>query len=114
MGDAGDLHGPADRPGQRYEQPLTVKMDPRVKTPLPGLQQQFALSKQMYDGIAEVATMLAEIRAPGGTPSEATRQAEQQLSRLRRDMASIYDIIQDADVVPTTQVQEAAAKLVRS
>src|SRR5437879_12753871 len=32
--------------GRSYTQPLTVKMDPRVKTPPLGLAQQFILSKQ--------------------------------------------------------------------
>ena len=83
-------------------------MDPRVKTPLAGLQRQFALSKQMYDSIAEVAQMLQEGRA-----SSTSRETEQQLSRLRREMSSVYEIIQDADVLPTTQVQEAVAQLTR-
>jgi photosystem II stability/assembly factor-like uncharacterized protein len=34
--------------GKSYSQPLTVKMDPRVKTPLSGLQQQFKLSNDLY------------------------------------------------------------------
>jgi photosystem II stability/assembly factor-like uncharacterized protein len=34
--------------GKSYSQPLTVKMDPRVKTPLAGLQQQFKLSNDLY------------------------------------------------------------------
>ena len=97
--------------GAEYEQPLKVKMDPRVKTALAGLQRQFALSKQMYDGIAEVAGLLEKVRGPGRAADDAARQAEQRLSRLRREMSAIYDIIQDADVVPTTQVQEAVAQL---
>jgi len=99
--------------GQRYEQPLKVKMDPRVKTPLAGLQRQFALSKHMYDGIADVARMLEASRAASTTQAAAPRETEQQLSRLRREMSSIYEIIQDADVVPTMQVQEAVARLAR-
>ncbi|HET9183554.1 MAG TPA: glycoside hydrolase [Candidatus Angelobacter sp.] len=35
--------------GKSYSQPLTVKMDPRVKTPTAGLQQQFAMSDQAYN-----------------------------------------------------------------
>ncbi|RPJ75098.1 MAG: hypothetical protein EHM24_04890 [Acidobacteria bacterium] len=97
--------------GQRYDQPLTVKMDPRVKTPLPGLQRQFVLSKQMYDGVATAARMLEEMRASPAAPAASLRETEQQLSRLRREMSAIYDIIQDADVVPTTQVQEAVSQL---
>ncbi len=34
--------------GKTYSQPLTIKMDPRVKTPLAGLQQQFKLSHDLY------------------------------------------------------------------
>jgi hypothetical protein len=34
--------------GKSYSQPLTVKMDPRVKTPIAGLQQQFFLSDEIY------------------------------------------------------------------
>jgi len=34
--------------GKTYSQPLTIKMDPRVKTPLVGLQQQFKLSNDLY------------------------------------------------------------------
>ncbi len=37
--------------GQRYTQPLTIAMDPRVKTSTAGLQQQFDLSKQIYDDL---------------------------------------------------------------
>ena len=34
--------------GKSYSQPLTIRMDPRVKTPLAGLQQQFKLSNDLY------------------------------------------------------------------
>jgi hypothetical protein len=34
--------------GKSYSQPLTIKMDPRVKTSLAGLQQQFKLSNDLY------------------------------------------------------------------
>lgn len=35
--------------GKSYSQPLKITMDPRVKTPPADLQQQFQLSKQLYD-----------------------------------------------------------------
>lgn len=35
--------------GNTYEQTLTVQMDPRVKTPVRDLAEQFRLSKQLYD-----------------------------------------------------------------
>ena len=49
--------------GRSYTQPLTLKMDPRVKTPPLGLSQQFTLSKQLYDGILDVQKALEELRA---------------------------------------------------
>lgn len=35
--------------GKSYTQPLMVKIDPRVKTPMADLQKQFDLSKQIYE-----------------------------------------------------------------
>jgi hypothetical protein len=49
--------------GKSYTQPLTVKMDPRVKTPLVGLSEQFRLSKQMYDDMLEAQAALQQLRA---------------------------------------------------
>ena len=41
--------------GKSIEQPLVVKMDPRVTTPAAGLEQQFKLSMECYDGADECA-----------------------------------------------------------
>ncbi|MBZ5728271.1 MAG: glycoside hydrolase [Acidobacteriia bacterium] len=49
--------------GKSYRQPLAVKMDPRVKTPAAGLQQQFTLSRQLYDDTLEAQKALAQLRA---------------------------------------------------
>src|SRR5438046_4039253 len=35
--------------GKKYEQPLMLVMDPRVKTPPADLEQQYKLSRQLYD-----------------------------------------------------------------
>ena len=48
--------------GKTYTQPLTLKMDPRVKTPVLGLQQQFTMSKALYDDITAAQKALAQIR----------------------------------------------------
>lgn len=40
--------------GKSYSQPLTVQMDPRVKTPATGLAQQFKLSQQLYNELLTV------------------------------------------------------------
>ncbi|HLJ47208.1 MAG TPA: hypothetical protein VKU01_14425 [Bryobacteraceae bacterium] len=49
--------------GQSYNQPLTVKMDPRVHASTPALTQQFTLSKQCYDDMVATEKTLAEIRS---------------------------------------------------
>jgi photosystem II stability/assembly factor-like uncharacterized protein len=64
--------------GRRFEQPLTLKMDPRVKTPPEGLEQQIALSMQCYEGVrqargiaARVQQLRGELRARGEQAKEA-------------------------------------------
>jgi photosystem II stability/assembly factor-like uncharacterized protein len=47
--------------GKSFVEPLTVKMDPRVKTPPSGLEEQFTLSKNLYDGVAETYTALEQL-----------------------------------------------------
>jgi hypothetical protein len=48
--------------GTSYTQPLTVRMDPRVKTPAAGIAQQFTLSKQLYDAIVDTQATLQQVR----------------------------------------------------
>jgi hypothetical protein len=49
--------------GKSYAQPITVKLDPRVKTPAAGIAQQSDLSKQMYDGALGTQAALRTLRA---------------------------------------------------
>ncbi len=49
--------------GQSYSAPMTVKMDPRVHTPLAGLTQQFTLSKECYDDVLKTTKVTDEVRA---------------------------------------------------
>jgi photosystem II stability/assembly factor-like uncharacterized protein len=48
--------------GKALTQTLFVRMDPRVTTPVAGLQQQFDLSMQAYEGIKTTDSMSEEIR----------------------------------------------------
>jgi hypothetical protein len=63
--------------GQTYSQPLTVKMDPRIKTPAADLRQQFELA-------TEVSHRQAEI-------SEAQRDVKQLLSQGRQIQPQIQN-----------------------
>jgi hypothetical protein len=49
--------------GKAYSQPLTVRMDPRVKTPAAVLARQFAISKSLYDDINRTRSALDEAAA---------------------------------------------------
>jgi len=46
--------------GQTFSQPLTVKMDPRVKTSAAGLDQQFQLSQRLYGRLQTLAPAVAQ------------------------------------------------------
>src|SRR5207248_3974541 len=72
--------------GKTFSQPLTVAMDPRVKTPGADLQEQFDLSWKLYqlrlklapigkkfDGIAE---QLTKLRAKAAERADVTQKLE--------------------------------------
>jgi photosystem II stability/assembly factor-like uncharacterized protein len=63
--------------GQSYTQPLTVKMDPRVKTPLAGLALQFKMVRQINTEQAQVSAAFAEANRLHG-------QLEALVSRLQK------------------------------
>jgi len=71
-------------------QSLTVQMDPRVKTPRAGLEQQFALSMKVYELLRKSTN-------------------DEQSEKLR----TLLEILQTADAAPTTQMIEAAAEVER-
>ena len=69
--------------GQKHSQELTVVMDPRVKTPTEGLQQQFALSYQVYenllklqpvnDQVDQLRTQIQAQKAKSLSPADAAK-----------------------------------------
>jgi photosystem II stability/assembly factor-like uncharacterized protein len=48
--------------GQSFTEPLTLRMDPRLKTGMPGLTQQLTLSLQAYDGMQRTFAAVEEIK----------------------------------------------------
>jgi len=118
--------------GKSFTQPLTVRIDPRVKTPATGLEEQFHLSKQMYDGVVKANAALEELNALRKTLSkELGAKAEElagdsrggfeysfprpigapkeSLSSISHSMLSIMHLAQQADVAPSEQLKAAAA-----
>ena len=49
--------------GKAYTQPLTLRLDPRVKTPAAGLAQLATLSREMYEGASAAHTAYNQARA---------------------------------------------------
>jgi photosystem II stability/assembly factor-like uncharacterized protein len=74
--------------GQVFEQPLVVKMDPRVKTAPEALARQFQLSLQCYEGIGAAQQVLGQVRKLRG-----------QLAGLRdrADKAGLGEALADLD-----------------
>ncbi|AUD03633.1 WD40/YVTN/BNR-like repeat-containing protein [Spirosoma pollinicola] len=101
--------------GKTYTQPLTVTMDPRVKTPVPILTQQHDLSVTAYENRRQVLAWLAEaqpLKSRMTTDEQKKLFADLQtnLNSLNRAFSSIFSILQDADSTPTTQVVAAASE----
>lgn len=90
--------------GRVLTQPLVVKMDPRVATPPEGLAQQFAVSRQLVDGLQRAYdAVVARRAARGAGGADATERA---LVELHRQMLGLYTAIQSADVAPTPALVE--------
>ena len=79
--------------GKAYTQPLTLGMDPRVKTPHAALLQQFTISKRLSDALDALVKK-------GGDADL--------VQAVRARLLGAYNLIQDADVAPTTQALKAA------
>ena len=77
--------------GKSFTQPLTVKMDPRVKTPPAGLKQQF-----------DLAMKVVELMSRTKSPDKA---------RLNGELSRVLEAIEGADAAPTPQMVAAVAEV---
>jgi hypothetical protein len=104
--------------GETYEQPLTVKMDPRVKTPTAELERQHRLSMKLYALIQEDFAALTAVRAFRADRRNASRDddaatIESSLARLNGSLGSLFRTVENADLAPTSQVVEAIGTVER-
>ena len=127
--------------GQKYTQPLTVEMDPRVRTPLAGLQEQFDLSNEVYADLltlqpivgkadaarehlkslrekasGEQAAKLDEVskqldELAGGERRRWRGQHAQTLGGTRDSLLQMLNMLQEVDAAPTTQAAQDVPKL---
>lgn len=88
--------------GKTFSKQFRVKMDPRVKTPLAALQQQYNLSLTCYQSKIKIEALLK-------TTTDATKLAA--LRKLQFGFSSVLNILQDADLAPTSQAAEAVNAL---
>jgi len=90
--------------GKTYTQPLTLRLDPRVKTPAPGLRQLATLTREMYDLAARAQA--ASQQARGGVDS----LTERTLVKAKNAALAAAMAMQDADVAPTAGQVAACAR----
>ena len=85
--------------GKEFNQPITVKMDPRVKTSVKDLAAQHALSVTCYNYIikCKAALKFGENAA---------------LSKYLNSFSSLQNILQESDMPPTTQTIKAVNETV--
>jgi hypothetical protein len=117
--------------GRAFEQPLAVRMDPRVRTTEAVWQRQHELSLELtaalrrdYEALMAVRSVRAQSRslrerASGGlvralgdfearvATLEGGSGGPASLAGLNGQLAQLLDILQDADVEPTVQVVDA-------
>jgi photosystem II stability/assembly factor-like uncharacterized protein len=82
--------------GKSYSQPLTIKMDPRVKTPLAGLQEQFRLATKIT-----------------GMMHQSIQNQTDDFKKLNEQLGRVLGVIEGADATPTTQAEATVTDLER-
>jgi hypothetical protein len=130
--------------GKSYAAPLTVKMDPRVKTPLTGLEQQFQMEVRLSSMMTQAAEAVLQARSASeqlrkltaqasgpvknavtaldnkltgvlGKSGESSAAATQvTLTRVNGDVASLYGDVDRADAAPTVAETSALAETERN
>ena len=124
--------------GKTYTQPLTVKIDPRVKASAADLQEQFQISQKLstirvnlepigrdFESLTEQLTKLKEQTLPSPAADKVNALAERlkafrppnarsetELSFYALDaLKTLFDTIQNVDAAPTAAVKSAAAEI---
>ncbi len=126
--------------GKSFTQPLTLKMDPRVKATAADLALQFALSKRLYDArpalipidqqMSRLSAALAQAETQAAdqpvkekieaftkklltfAPATARPGAPLTLDALAR-LESLFETLQRTDAAPTARVKDAVPKVLQ-
>jgi photosystem II stability/assembly factor-like uncharacterized protein len=87
--------------GQTYTQPITVKPDPRVKTPALAMQQVYTLSRAMYFEAKAIGEAAADAQKQGKT------DAATMLDNAAQTLRGVMNSLQAADVPATARQLKA-------
>jgi photosystem II stability/assembly factor-like uncharacterized protein len=113
---------------------FTIKMDPRVKTSIADLKLQHDLSEQLYNARKAIRSLAEELQQKHNfikqklssqqNNSQKLKEFDEQLSKLENsagkqtgliqldsNLSSLLNILQEADVKPTTQAISATRSL---
>ena len=126
--------------GKSFSQSLTVKMDPRVTTPAAGLAKMFEVSYSSYEGIAKIRSAQNEIKIlreqlkslssaeaaaldkklgelqgrTSGIDDFGGSSREPGFAGLSTNFLGLMNMVEGADVAPTTQAIAASGELQKS
>jgi len=119
--------------GKTYMQPLAIKMDPRVKTPIAGLKKQYDLSDNCYQQLKMIGQQADQLhrlqeqikillpKASGPLTTTLTdmgadalklekgslENKDESLNSLRAKLTGLLALLQQSDMPVTTQAVEA-------
>jgi hypothetical protein len=130
--------------GQKYTQPLTVEMDPRVKTSTADLQKQVEMSSQVYEDLLALQPVVDKAKAAraqlkamrekasgadaaklddvtkeldaleGGEARRRRGPQPENLNGVRASLLQLFTMLQEADLAPTAAAAESVPKLHQS
>jgi hypothetical protein len=96
--------------GRTVTQPLTVRMDPRVRATPAALAQQFAAASRLTAAMRRDVDALQAVRGLG-VKTAASDSLGRALASLNGQLAGLLDLIDGVDAAPTTQAMRAVATL---
>ncbi|MGD8817494.1 MAG: glycoside hydrolase, partial [Acidobacteriota bacterium] len=105
--------------GQLYEQPLTVKMDPRVTTSPAEIARAHELSMRLYRAIGSSFAAMEQVQAFRADPANAARerdaaQLEAAFRGLNGTLGGLFRNVDGVDAGPTSQTVAAAGDALRA
>lgn len=89
--------------GQVHTRPLTVRIDPRVKTPATELQAQSTLAWRLWDGVNRARAALDRARSSGGATGP--------LTQLTQRLTQLLGVVDEVDRLPTASVRAESERL---